>query len=455
MSVYLNEAAPDEPLFSIVASYGKQMLVTDWKMFISGLFGYGARFNTGLAYNLNEVAQQTNVSMGMSAVEIAEKLTLFPYYAKLCANPLRARLLSQILNWSSERQPGDVLKLIQRPHVIRSCRSCANEDRSSGRVATWRRCHQLPGVVVCPRHGVWLREYPVNVQPYSAWPTLTDAEQAVSVDLDVSESQKIAVRRVADLSVSLLDDIGGGASLPDGEGWSDIARSCGYARGTNTLESALVCKDLIDTFGQNYLSRCNLLPSGRQNWVVGRVVGQQSAAAALPEVLLRVFFETRRPAGGEHWPVCPSRYAAHGAAHPVEIRTRSHGRLFCYCQCGMSFVKNVREDGTDPEISVYGEPYATEALRLANYGYSGAAIARNLGVSETTARRLIRRSQRYASSSVKATAARAARDWKAAVRSVGAVSVVQKKRDGLYRRVRRFNPEVIEDTRVRARSKRN
>ncbi|MGF6607869.1 DNA-binding CsgD family transcriptional regulator [Paraburkholderia sp. WSM4175] len=271
----------------------------------------------------------------------------------------------------------------------------------------------------------------------------------------MSLNRNIAIRRVGDLSVSLLCDIGSDASPPGEGGWLEVARSCGYARGKNTLESALVCENLIDTFGESYLSRCDLLPSGRQNWVVGRVLGQQSAAAALPEVLLRVFFETRRSASDEHWPVCPSRYAAHGAAHPAEIRTRSHGKLFCSCRCGMSFVKNLRDGDTDPVISVYGEPYAAEALRLTNCGLSGAEIARRLGVSETTARNLTRRSQRYARSSVEATAARAARDWKAAVRSAGTVSIVQKERDGLYRRVRRFDPEALASTRGRVRSKRS
>lgn len=454
MSVYLNEAAPDEPLFSMVASYGKQMLVSNWKTFVRGLFGYGAHFNSGLAYNLDEVARQTRVSLGMSAVEIAERLTLFPYYAKLCSAQLRKRLLSRMMNWSPERQQGDMLKLLQRPHVIRLCRLCASADRDSGSVATWRRCHQLPGVVVCPHHDNWLFECPVNVQPYAAWPTLTDARQAVSIDLNITESQKAALRRVADLSLSLLCDAEANASSRGDGGWVDIARSCGYARGTNTLESALVCEDLIDTFGQSYLAQCGLLPSGRQNWVVGRVLGRQRAAAALPDVLLRVFFEMRRSTSSEHWPVCPSRYAAHGPGHGVEVRTRSQGKLFCYCRCGMSFVKHAEKDGLDPVISVYGEPYATEALRLADCGCSGAEIARSLGISETTAYRLIRRTQRYANSPLKATATRAANDWKAAVRSAGGISIVQKERDGLYRRVRRFDPDAVEYTRVRARSKR-
>jgi hypothetical protein len=454
MCVYLNEAAPDEPLFSMVASYGKQMLVSNWKTFLFGLFGYGAHFNSGLAYNLNEVARQTHVSLAMSAVEIAERLTLFPYYAKFCPARLRKRLLSRMMTWSPEHQRGDMLKLIQRPHVLRLCRLCANEDRDSGRVATWRRCHQLPGVAVCPHHGNWLFECPVNVQPYAAWPTVTDARQAVSIDFDVTESQKAALRRVADLSLSLLCDADADASPGGDGGWLNIARSCGYARGTNTLESALVCEDLIDTFGRNYLARCGLLPSGRQNWVVGRVLGRQRAAAALPDVLLRVFFEILRSSSDGHWPVCPSRFAAHGPGHAVEVRTRSQGKLFCYCRCGMSFVEHAAEDGSGLVVSVYGEPYAAEALRLADCGCSGAEVARSLGVSETTARRLIHRSQRYASSPLKATATRAGHDWKSAVRSAGAVSIVQKKRDGLYRRVRRYDPDAVEYTRVRARAKR-
>ena len=42
------------------------------------------------------------------------------------------------------------------------CPACAREDATASGIAAWRRVHQLPGVLVCPRHGTALAESAVK-----------------------------------------------------------------------------------------------------------------------------------------------------------------------------------------------------------------------------------------------------------------------------------------------------
>ncbi|TDG02679.1 hypothetical protein E1N52_38405 [Paraburkholderia guartelaensis] len=454
MSVFLDSAEADEPLFGVVARYGKQMFVHDWRSFISGLFGYLAPLNTGLAYNLDEVAHQTSTSFGLTGSQIAEKLTLFPYYASFCAPDLRYRLQAEVLRRSSRILRGDLLKLIQRPRVIRMCRDCLETDKGCGLPLTWRRVHQLPGVVICPTHGGYLREFPQIACPSRAWPIPEDFSNGVATSFVSSRTHRPGIVAVATISQRILQDSALSFRNLPYQSWLEGARLAGYQRGRNTLESAKVAKDLVDFYGAEYLSHCELLPVSRQNWIVGRVTGAQTSAMALPQVLLYVFFENKIQNVSESWPTCPSRFAAHGPGHRVEVRIRSGGKYFCQCQCGMAFVGTRGEAPTRTTVSVYGEPYACEAQTLHWQGLSTADIAGRLGVSETTARRFVHKDQAYVQRTLSDFARNVALDWRTHVSILGSVSTVQKQCDGLYRRTRRYVPEEIEKSRIRRNLKR-
>ena len=51
-------------------------------------------------------------------------------------------------------------------HPLKACTSCIAEDRIAHGVAYWHLTHQFPGVVLCPTHGLPLRECMVN-RPWS------------------------------------------------------------------------------------------------------------------------------------------------------------------------------------------------------------------------------------------------------------------------------------------------
>ena len=81
--------------------------------------------------------------------------TLFPYLT-FSMSPSRRRRIEESL--SSENSATQVRLWFGRwnvkpPSYLLYCSTCVVEDRKSpGGFAYWRRCHQLPGVVVCPKH---------------------------------------------------------------------------------------------------------------------------------------------------------------------------------------------------------------------------------------------------------------------------------------------------------------
>lgn len=446
MSIFLDAPMEDEPLFGLIATYGRQMKVSDWRSFIVRLFGYRAGLSTGLAYNLGRVAEHMVESVGMTGVQLANQLTLYPYYASFCSDGLAQELLARMLKARMGRRPGEFGNLLQRPPVLRLCRRCFNEDQSKGVAAWWRRCHQLPGAIVCPRHFELLWEAPIRTLEQKVWPTPSAVRDVQQIGIKPDDCHMIAIQRVSEVSAALLHGTTNSVNSRGDHDWIGVARDCGYARSSNTLDSGSLTRDLIEFFGEEYLDRCGLYPANKMNWVVGRIRGQQVAAAALPNILLHVFFERRGSEISDAWPTCPSRYADHGASHPVEVRTRSKGKYFCYCRCGMSFTtENVADSRSRKvRISVYGEPYALRASELADSGLSTAKIGIELGVAKSTARLLARREQRFARTPLKPVADQLALNWSAVVEEATTVRAAIKSHAALYRQVRRFRPEHVD-----------
>jgi len=445
MAIFLDNPYDDEPLFSVVARYGQRSKACSWRALVRNLFGYAAPLHAGLAYNLDVVAGETEHVWGMSGHGIANAMTLFPYYASLSNEDFACRLLQRVTQRRSGPVPGDISKFIRRASVIRICSACIASDRRVGFAMHWRRVHQLPGVFVCPDHGDPLLTAPLGTSVSQPWPLPEHLPPRHLTRFPSRFGECHPVRRVSEFSWRLLN----GESIPTmidhPVNWLDLARETGYARGTNTIESGHLYREFVAFYGEEYLEYCGLLPKSGQNWVVGRVVGRQVAPAALEDVLLSVFFSERlgirEP---DSWPVCPSQFASHGPGHPVDHRVRSNGALYCYCQCGMSFRLTRGDTGRFDKlaISVFGEPYAIRARQLADQGLRPVLISRELGVSETTARRLVSGEQRYTSISIAERSNSIASEWRNAVDECGSSARAQRSYSGLFRRVRRFASET-------------
>lgn len=445
MAIFLDVPYDDEPLFGVVARYGHRSRACSWMALVRNLFGYAAPLHTGLAYNLDVVAWETEHVWGMSGSDIANAMTLLPYYASLSSEDFAGRLSQRVRQRRSGPVPGDVSKFIRRAPAIRLCGACIASDRRIGFAMRWRRVHQLPGVFVCPEHGEPLLTVPLGTSIGRPWPV---PEQLPLKQLTAFPScfdGSHPAGRVSELSRRLLN----GESVPmminHPVNWLELARGTGYARGSNTIESGRLCRDFVAFYGEDYLEYCGLLPKSGQNWVVGRVGGRQVAPAALEDVLMCVFFSERlgirEP---DSWPVCPSQFASHGPGHPVDHRVRSNGALYCYCQCGMSFRLTRGDTGRFDKlvISVFGEPYAIRARQLAEQGLRPVLISRELGVSETTARRLVSGEQRYTSISLAERSNSIALEWRNVVDKCGSSARAQRSHSGLFRQVRRFASET-------------
>jgi hypothetical protein len=439
----------DEPLFGMVSRYATELGVRDWARFLVNLFGFRAHFSPALAYNLSRVAENTAQTWGVSPEQIAEKHTLFPFYAAF-VTPAQSQSMLDLLVVRRPRALATFMpKLIQQRRVVRICDACIAEDRRGGTPLHFRRVHQLPGVVVCPQHGSWLRHLDYCFSSRTPWPSVQEALALGEIASPAATPEQMGnLRRVAQAAQYLLE----ARVRVDG---SRLRQSCwealhnaGFAHGRDALTSRWVLHAFVAFYGESYLEMVDLFPATSQNWVVARLSGRQSACCALPNVLLGVFCSNlASPAPDDGWPLCPNRLATHGLAHKVEAREVHKGRYYAHCRCGHSFAYRSVAAG-EPlgvVVTVYGQGYAKRASSLSCAGRSIAQIARDLQISETTARRMVRRPVGDALPSRTVSAAQLCARWRQVVKKYGAVRLAAIAEPGLWKAVRRYAPEVLKE----------
>lgn len=447
MAYDLPDPLPDEPLFGVVARYGHLLRVRNWPVFLFDLFGYHARFSPSLLYNIAHVAGQTQSAWGMGTNQIVRERTLYPLLATFTSVREGDVMYDRLVTRRSRKLPSFMIELLQQPKIVRLCQACVIADRDRFGMAYWHRAHQMPGVVTCPTHGTWLHAIEYTPGLATAWPRIDSAAEASpSLELVVSNAQRENIQRVARASEYFLN----GHEWVDAAALRTLCRSVvhnhGFAYGREGLAQERLRQSFIAHFGESYLRSVALYPSNRQNWLESRLNDYQVSSCVLPNILLGLFCGRLAEQGGdEAWPFCPNPLAGHGRAHAVEVREKISNRFYARCRCGYSFTYAGVDSGIPCEVvaTVYGPDYARKAQELHLANHSVAQTARALGVSESTARRMVLIYDADVTPNRHESVALLIDRWREAVCSAGNTVAASRSRPGLWKAMRRYAPESI------------
>ncbi|SDJ36163.1 TniQ protein [Paraburkholderia steynii] len=175
MAIYLFAPYDDELLHGLVYRYIEHMGVHSLSHF---------RGLTKNSLDLDWWARETAVSVGMTARQIADRLTLRPFLSA-------TRWWSILCNDASHPPQGQqLLKSPRGPRTLRFCRTCFVQDHRMGRSPYWRRSHQLPGSFFCHIHGETLYETGRGLRHREQYDIDTALSMGVRIKLDLTETQK-------------------------------------------------------------------------------------------------------------------------------------------------------------------------------------------------------------------------------------------------------------------------
>jgi hypothetical protein len=454
MAVYLDLPFEDETLFSVVGRYARDMQVGNWIQFCRHLYGCVPQLHTALARGLSQVADQTERCWGLTAADIAEQMTGYPYFAAFCTSPQRGELIRGMLAPPSRQGCGMFSFQTGTRTAIRYCEACFSDDRKARRPLYWRRSHQLPGVVICHIHDVILSELSFK-RPCSGVRFPLPEERAgrggAVLELHPTVAQLENWSRVARVSHWFLTHRVAVEIENFYDQFVSAARMLGYAMG-NFMHTRVIADRLTEAFGEAYLRRAQLYGwPGTDTFTMFYPRHSEThryPVSPLRRVLLGTFLMQESADPLSAWPVCPSAVAAHGADHPVPVRFFRDGRYTGFCDCGLVFGYS-RMTGNRPEnpkIVRYGWSYAAEVQRLSASGHSCCAISRMLSMSWYRAATLLRRPQEphYLNTPISDLV----RQWKSlvALRRSGAAATLSD--PGLARKIEILAPDVFRSTRA-------
>lgn len=148
----------DETLYSAAARLSRYVGAKGRNALQLAFFGEdGAVFDempTGLA---RIVASGAFVPIAVA--DAVREWTLFPYYAHY-AEPRRRREAEAVMTGDGgwpHKELGSWTWAAPPPDRLRFCRECHDEMLGTAKEPWWRRTHQLPSTLVCPKHGSMLR----------------------------------------------------------------------------------------------------------------------------------------------------------------------------------------------------------------------------------------------------------------------------------------------------------
>ncbi|SAK74358.1 hypothetical protein AWB75_04136 [Caballeronia catudaia] len=420
MTTALSTPYHDEHLYSTIARYMKDVGVSEQGNATRALFGDAQPGRGEILCGLDHIARETHAVWNMSAIEIAERFTLLPYFTRFVAPQVKESAYASTIRGGLPR-PYAILGLLRTTvkcaDKLRFCAQCVEEDVSAGREPYWRRVHQLPGVFICTRHRTLLR---ISDVPFRSWRNNSACWHTLQAEIP---SGATPAKRRSDLwlgnphvvdvmvnSAALLYDAPRVQGPPTYEYYFSRARENGFECRAGCIDSKALCASFSRMFGEEFLEACGLSVAGSgcaDPWPLKLMVSRwrKHTYQPLQHVVLEHFFDAltdERPsllnstATPEAQLTCPNRFARHGVGHVLD-RVALHegpngnpvGRASCACGFWFSFRlcdKRTSEPVVDRVLG-YGDDMRDYARRLRLEGMSRSEIAETMGLPFGVVRR--------------------------------------------------------------------
>jgi hypothetical protein len=442
MAVDLDPPYEDEALYSVVARYFRSVRVSNYSAALRSIFGSGSHLSPGRPHKLDNLAEQCKHVWPWTAAEIAERLTVYPYFAALLPNGSAERLLKQMCESRGNSRAGQAIMIGVR---LRYCAACLADDCLAGRPGYWRRQHLLPGVLLCCKHQQWLIEVsPDRARPQALLTPQSAAGQAQRVELRLTSGQTDACVRVSQMSEYLLHNAV--SVVPENltSHFKESARAAGFASGPDRIRTRDLSQAVVRHFGESFLQHVDAMPRCDVNWVVSAFRGTLPKGSVHKIVLLAEFLSSlQTDVCDEAWPVCPHARARSG--HSVNLRTRTRNGYIARCSCGLSFKYAGLRDSVPQHVKPTRYAFlAEDVARLRGDGWTYKAIAARFHIAQGTVKKLCAQSASAVGPSTPLEIrAKRIGEWVSTVREFGSARAAGRARQALYVWMRRYAREFL------------
>lgn len=408
MLTYFPEIYPGELLYSVLGRLRCHSGILSPKLLLDDAFeSRHVRAGVFLQTNLGRLAASIPQLLGLTVQKLALENTLLPY--------LTSYQPEEIRNWALEALSADngdagavhvrlglVASNVRLPSALRYCPNCRTEMLRKRGELYWRRDHQLPGVLVCPNHGVPLAESQVSCARLRQHEFIGADEENCPANppfpLWVNLAKEVGLlQKIAEASTALLSTPPSPRSL---QTWGDEIKVALQSRGFSLGNDRIDERALREAYLEHFAPILNILPAAEPGvWLEAIARKHRKAFAPFRHILIRVLIESLplasaiSPFGTGPWPCRNPLAEHHGQCVITDCKLHQEGGKTIgvfRCSCGYDF-STAPESSSRARILNLGPKFETRLRELVSSGSSLRGAARDLHVDPNTVLRYVAR----------------------------------------------------------------
>ncbi len=395
----------DELLYSGIARFHIQMGNISPKATIKELFGSKSVCSSiELPSGIDQMVSNLPIGSMLTASEIIDKHTLYPYYCAFLP-PLQAEKVQSMMKDLNGKGifacSGLMASSIKANEFFRYCPLCSIFDQEKYGTMYWHRLHQVPGIMVCEKHGCYLLDSKVPAHQSNK-----HVFTAPNIDLCPVEMVRMAtLNERSGQYGSLLNSI---CLLTQGKyphrtlewfqkHYLNRLIQLEYATPNGRIDQNKLRRDFTDFYGVEVLERFQSNVQGDWNWLAEIVRKNRKSFHPLRHVLLihflglslnEVFYGRSEYDlfGSPPWK-CHNPAAEHygqRVIEQIEFTATNRRTAFFLCSCGFVYSRSRSHNEEKIRVKEYGDIWTKELKRLLNQGLSYREIARRLHADVNT-----------------------------------------------------------------------
>lgn len=283
---FFTDPYKDELIYSTIARYHFYSGNLEFKDTIEECFGKRTMIPTlELGGNFDYLSKA--LGKKYNSKSLIDKHTIMPYYAPFIDEKIKKEIIEVMMYEGSNSiytKLGIIAGGICKKDSIFYCPICAAKDIEENGEAYIHREHQLEGIILCSKHGVLLKKYPLKRTDASRIEYIRFEEQYLNLKAENFEVKYYDEHlRLAKASYYLLDN-----NLKDVcrekvfRKYRYLLYKKGFLKGNNTINQRKLYEEFISYYGKEFLKQLDseIDYSNDYNWL--KVISRKSKRTSHP-----------------------------------------------------------------------------------------------------------------------------------------------------------------------------
>jgi len=409
---------PDELLYSVLARYHIRSGNISFKATIEDAFGTkNVTAVVELPSNLNALISNLPLNSEYTVDYLIDNHTLFPFYTAFLP-PQRTQWVKNNMMKRNGKgiygKTGIMASSIVSNRYFRFCPLCNQEDKERYGELYWHRIHQIPGVLICPKHWVMLCNSTVPIKGHNKHQYVAASEENCSKSdnkLAYSEKTISHLKSLAkDIEFLLNHQFERRPTEWFHEQYQAKLMELGYATINGNVMQRKMTEEFVEFYGEEFLSlvQSSIEIGSDNNWLANMVRERKKASHPIRHLLLARFLGisildlfykqlTFKPFGEGPWP-CLNPVAEHYLKPVVKQLKISYSNASkkpvgtFSCNCGFVYVRTGPDVSEESRYKVgrikeFGHVWEAKLGELVQKGLSLRQIAKLMGADPKTVKK--------------------------------------------------------------------